>query len=216
MSIDWIKFVPALLLLLTPIALFHGRGVRYRSLPASFEGYWGRTFALGLHTIDLVRAILGGSLLVQSLEPAPELLDPMNVALNGPQIAVLATTAAVLLVAILLQTFVCKEEDAANPPFAFAIGVVLGFLPLAIAGSAIFVAIMAAFGIRSVSFFFPLLSFTVMGAGALFFGHKSIFSAGAVAAVMLTPWLFTLLFPRHFVIAYAARKTTRQPQSLEK
>jgi hypothetical protein len=33
---------------------------------------------------------------------------------------------------------------------------------------------------------------------------------------MFTPSLFTLLFPRHFVIAYAPKKTTELPEAPER
>jgi hypothetical protein len=206
MSIDWFKLIAASLLLLTPMALFHGRKVRYRSLPSGFESYWSRTFALGLHSIDFVRAILGAWLLVDAFTVDPEIRDGVR------HIPVLIQ-AAVLFSGMLLQTFVCKEEDAAYPPFAYAIGVVLGFLPPLVAGFALFVAIMAAFGLRSVGAFFPLLAISVVCAGQLFSQFKlGLFTLAAIAGATMSPWLFTLLFPRHFVIAYAAKKTATDPR----
>ena len=207
MQIDWLKLAPALLLLLVPIGLFHGRHVRFRTVPANFEGYWSRTFALGLHTVDLCRAILGAWLLVQALAPAAEVQDTTAFALSPPQVLVLATQVGVIFVATLLQTFVCKEIDAANPPIAFVIGIIFGFFPPLIAAFAVFVGVMAGLGLRSVAAFFPVLALALLGSGALFDSRKLIYGAVAVAAVMITPWLFTLLFPRHFVIAYAPKKT---------
>src|SRR5215212_2157351 len=130
MLIDWLKLVPAIVLLLAPMALFHGGKVRYRSLPSGFESYWGRTFALGLHSIDLCRAILGAWLLVEAVTVPPDFEGPMR---HAPVII----QGAVLFVGMLLQTFVCKEADAAYPPVAFAIGVVLGFLPPLVGGFAL-------------------------------------------------------------------------------
>jgi hypothetical protein len=210
MSIDWFKLIAAILVLLPPIALFHGRKVRYRSVPSGFESYWSRTFALGLHTVDLCRALLGAWLLVEALSFDPEVP-------GSARMMVASIQAVVLLVAMLLQTFVCKEIDAANPPFAFAIGLVLGFLPPLVAGFALFVAIMAGFGLRSVGAFFPLLAMSVAGAGVLFSQFKvSLPSLAALAGATMSPWLFTLLFPRHFVIAYAAKKTETHIESPEK
>jgi hypothetical protein len=210
MLIDWLKLVPAILLLVTPIALFHGSKVRFRSLPSGFDSYWSRTFALGLHTVDFLRAILGAWLLVEAVALLPE-------AEGAVRFVPPAIQGGTLLVAMLLQTFVCKETDAANPPYAFALGVVAGFLPPLVAGFALFVAVMAALGVRSVGGFFPLLAIAVVAACQLFSQYKiDLLSQLALAGACMTPWLFTLLFPRHFVMAYAAKKTTARPQSPER
>lgn len=201
MLIDWLQFGPSLLLLLTPIALFQGSRVRFRPIPSSFEGHWGRTLGLGLHTIDLGRAVLGAWLLAEALSVSPE-------AKGAIRHAVPATQAAVLIVGILLQTFVCKEPDAANPPFAYVTGIVLGFLPLHVGAFALFVAAVASFGVRWAAVFFPLLTCTIIGAGLLFGATKILFSLGAIGCAVMVPWLFTLLFPRHFVVAYAAKRST--------
>src|SRR5205814_7867286 len=110
---------------------------------------------------------------------------------EGPiRYAPVAIQGAVLFVGMLLQTFVCKEADAANPPVAFAVGVVLGFLPPLVAGFALFVAVMAAFGVRSVGAFFPILAISVVAAGLLFSQFKlDVLSLVALAGAMMAPWL---------------------------
>lgn len=211
MLIHWLTFVPALVLLLTPIGLFHGSRVQYRPIPSGFDGYWSRTIALGLHTIDLLRAVLGAWLLASALRPSLELAEAGYFALVPAQGAVLATQTAVLLVAILLQTFVCKEPDGALAPFAFGAGVVLGFLPALPGFFAVLVATVAALGLRSVGSFFPLLSLTVMAATTLILGSRNVYVATPLALTVFAPWLFTLLFPRHFVIAYAPKIVVELP-----
>src|SRR5690242_19189195 len=175
MQIDWLKLVPAILLLIIPLGLFHGRKVRFRSLPSGFDSYWSRVFALGSHTVDLLRAALGAWLLVEAITLSPDLKGPLRFVPPGVQ-------AVTLVVAMILQTFVCKETDAANPPYAFALGMVLGFLPPLVAGFALFVGVMAAFGVRSVGGFFPLLAIAVMAACQLFSQYKiNLYSQLALA-----------------------------------
>ena len=42
MLIDWLRLIPALLLLLTPIGVFHHDRVKYRALMRDWNGYWRR------------------------------------------------------------------------------------------------------------------------------------------------------------------------------
>ena len=209
MAIDWFKFVAALLLLLTPSALFHGPKVRFRPISGEWEKYWAQIFTLGAHAIDLARAATGAWLLAAALQTLPGTRSLLR---QG----VVITEAVVLVFAVTLQTLVCRgDRGEANAPFAFLIGLVLGFVPPVIAGFGLVLAIVAAAGSRVPAAFFPLLAVTVPGMGYLFSGKKFILNLAVVTCCALTPWLLSLLFSRDLVIAYRARRAdeSRLPTS---
>lgn len=210
MLIDWFKFSAALLLLLVPIGLFHGSKVRYRAVSREWDEHWLRIFSLGLHVIDLGRAVLGAWLLSQALTRAPGAAGLMR---HG----VLLTHAAVFAVAMVLQVFVCKEPDSAHAPFTFAIGLVAGYLPPTVAGFAIVFAIVIATGARLPVALFPLLAVSVAAAGFLFHGKKLLLPVSVVALAVVLPVLLSLLFSRRLVVSYRARRgsDTRATSELE-
>src|SRR4051812_2284377 len=106
MLIDWIRLVGALLLLLTPTAVFQGDRVRFRAIDRSWERYWTRILTLGLHSIDFVRAVLGNWLLIESLTPAANAHGMMR-------FAPLIIAGSVRVLAVAVQTAVCREPDSA-------------------------------------------------------------------------------------------------------
>lgn len=200
MLIDWIRFAAALGLLLTPIALFHGKKVRYRPIARDWDTHWWQILTLGLHTIDAGRAALGGWLLVDALVPDPAARGLLRY-------AVLFTQGGVMSAAVLLQTFFCKERDSAHAPFAFVGGLVFGIYPPAIAGLPLLLAITVAGGSRTPVAFFPMLALALLGIGFLLGGKGMIIKlALGVCAVML-PWLCSLLFSRDLVVSYRAKRS---------
>jgi hypothetical protein len=203
MVIDWLRFSGALLLLLVPIALFHGPRVRYRSVSRDWDRHWPRIFSLGLHSIDLGRAALGAWLLTQAVERVPGATGLLR---QG----VLLTDAAVLGVAVLVQTFVCKERDAAHAPFAFVIGLVAGFLPPLLAGFAVLLAIAIAIGARMPAALFLILAASVMAIG-YFFVRSGLPGVAIVAGAVALPSLATAMFPRRLVVSYRAKRSTVTP-----
>lgn len=206
MLIDWLKLTGALILLLPPIALLHGKRVRFRATMRDWDGYWVRTFVLGTHAIDFVRAALGAWLLVEALTRAPGAQGVMR---HAP----LLIQAGVFVFAVSLQTLVCKEPDTAHAPFTFVAGLALGFLPplmptwepLAVVGFALLLAAIVAYGARIPAVFFPLLAVVLAGAGFLF-TKKLLLPLAALCCAVALPWLLTLLFPRHFVVSYLAKR----------
>ncbi len=198
MLIDWPKLIFSLVLLLPPIALFHGERVRYRAVMRDWDGYWGRTFSLGFHSIDLLRAALGAWLLAEALQRAPEALGMMKY-------GAIVAKAAILAVAAVLQTSFCREPEAAHAPFAFVSGLVLGFLPPLVAGFGLGLAIVLTMGIHAPSVYFPLLAVTTAALGFLFTAKTLLYELISVTVAVTLPWLITLLFPRHFVSSYRAR-----------
>jgi hypothetical protein len=203
-TINWILLALALALLLVPIAVFHGERVRYRALMRDWDGYWGRTLTLGLHAIDLLRSMLGVWLLAEALRRAPE-------AQGALRYAAVAAQGGVLCVATLLQAAFCKEPETAHAPFAFIIGLTLVHVPPPVAGFSLVLAGALALGANSPTGFFPVLALGVVGTGFLFEGKKLVFECAVLAAAILMPWLFTLLFPRHFVCSYRAKRRTEPP-----
>lgn len=206
MLIVWFKLLPALLLLLPPVALFQRDHVRYRALMRDWHGHWGKTFAHGLHAVDFFRAVLGAWLLAEAITRAPNIRGVMGYASIVVQIAIISLAAG-------LQTMICKEADAANAPFAFVAGLVAGFVPPLAAGYAPFLTVSFALilasaiaaGANTPAAFFPVLSLLVTGLGILFMGQGVMLSLAVASVGALTPWMLTLLFPRHFVVAFRSR-----------
>jgi hypothetical protein len=199
MTIDWLKLIAALALLLTPVAWFHGRGVHHRDLSRDWDGYWRATLTLWTHAFDLVRAILGAWLLVEALNRAPGaqgLLKYGHWAGRG----------IVLCAATILQTVICRERDAMNAPFAFVIGLVVSLMPPLVAALGLVLGGMVAFGTHMRTLFFPVLAVSSAGLGALFLGKKLPLDLAGIGAAALLPWLLPVLFHRHAVCAYRARK----------
>jgi hypothetical protein len=206
MLIDWSKFIPALLLLLTPVALFHGRKVRFRAVSRDWDRHWVPVLSLGLHTIDFLRALLGTWLLGQALTRVAGAHG-----LAGQ--AVLITQAVVLCVAVTLQATICKEEDAINAPFTFVTGLIFGFLPPTIAGFGVLLAVVITAGLRSPEAYFPLVGIATVASGFLFSGRSMLLSLAIMFLAAFLPFLVSILFSRHMVISYRARRSdeTRPP-----
>ena len=200
MTIDWLKFLPALVLLLTPGDLFNGgEKARYRDVTRDWEGYWVRALLHGMHSIDLVRAALGTWLLLESLHGAP---DPRGLA----KYEVLMVQGGIRILAVFLQTVVCREKDAVNAPFTFVIGLLVGGLSPVVGLFAVALAVPVALGSRSALAFFPVLALGQLGIGFWFKGKGAVFSLGFGAFAALVPFLWAIMFRRDLVVAYRAKR----------
>ena len=199
MIIDWLTFAPALCLLLVPIGLFHGKKIRFCDISRDWEGHRSAILALSLHWIDLTRAALGGWLLIHALTHAHGVAGFMRYSILGIE-------GAVMVLAVGLQTFVCKEEDSAHAPFAFVTGLVLGVYPPIVAGFSIALAIALAAGSRVPVAYFPALGVLLAGIGFGFEGKKALILLGLGTCALILPWLFTIMFPRDLVFSYRARR----------
>lgn len=199
MVIDWFKFSAAFLLLLTPIGLFHGPGIRYRRVSRDWSTHLPQVWSLGLHAIDLGRAVLGAWLLSEAARRVPGVTGVMR---QAP----LLLHAAMFGLAVVLQMLVCKEPHCAHAPFAFVIGLVAGYLPPTVAGFALVFAIALAAGARLPQAFFPLVALSVAAAGFLFHGKKMLPTIGVMAGAAILPALITLLFYRPMVISYRSKR----------
>lgn len=201
MRIDWPMFAAALALTLTPVGLFHGARTRLRALSGNWSGYWARTLGHGFHTIDFLRAMLGGWYLAEGIAAVPE---ARGFGAHAP----LLVQVAVLLGGLGLQTFVSKERHAACAPLAYAAGLAIGFLPVSIGWFAVALAAVFASGVRAPALFFPALGAAIVCLGLLMSGGEVQLAILAPAAVMPAPWLLTLLFPRELTVAHLARHAT--------
>ena len=207
MLIHWFKFAAALVLLLTPITLFHGKRVRYRNIGRDWASHWPQFLSLGVNWIDFLRAFLGAWLLIDALAPLPQAKGLLR---HG----VFLTQAGVLAVATLLQSVVCKEPDAFHAPYGFAAGLVFGLFQPTIAAFTLLLAIALTLGLRTAVAFLPLLAITLVPLGLLFTHKKALLLLVAAAVAIVLPWLVTLMFRRHFVFAYRTRRTTEAPSPL--
>lgn len=201
MSLFWLTFPPALFLLLPPAGWFHRDRVRYRPISRDWHRHWTKILSLRLHLLDLLRAALGGWLLRQAALP------------TGSSATSVLLHAAVLALAVTLQTLVCRAERAALAPFAFAAGLALGYGPLLGAGFALVLAVVLTAGLRMPALFFPLLGVSIAGAEALFRGPGAVLDLAAIAGATALPWLLMLLSRRRFVVAYLARHIPRGSRS---
>jgi hypothetical protein len=208
MTIDWLKLFAALALLLPPVGWFHGRGVHHRDLSRDWDGYWKATLKLWTHAFDLVRALLGAWLLLEALNRAPG-------AQGFIKYGHWAVRGIILCVAVTLQTVICRERDAMNAPFAFVIGLVVSLLPPLVAAVGLILGGMVAFGTHMRTAFFPVLVISSAGLGALFLGKKLPLDLAAVGTAALLPWLLPVLFHRHAVCAYRARKRSNDLEPLK-
>ena len=201
MTIDWLKFIPALLLLLTPGDLLNGRKTRYRDVTRDWDGYWQRTLIHGLHAADLIRGALGTWLLLNSLHGV---VNPHGFA----KYEVLITQGGIRIFAVFLQTVICREPEAANAPFAFVTGLLLGGSSPVVAAFAVALALPIALGTRAAIVFFPVVALAHLGIGFWFKGKGAVLtlSFGAVAAMI--PFLWALMFRRDLVVAYRAKRQT--------
>jgi hypothetical protein len=198
MIVHWPQLVGALLLLLIPISLFHGRSVRYRPIGREWDRHFKQIVALPSHLIDFGRAILGAWLLTLALERAP---DAAGFERHIPLLAPIV----VLTLALLVQTFVCKERDAANAAYAFASGIVVGFLPIAVGAFALLLAVTITTGARRPLAYLPLLAISVGAIGYALGRMSYVFAIAAVDAALIAAWLSTFMFQRTVVVAYQAR-----------
>jgi hypothetical protein len=206
MIIDWPRFAFALLLLLLPIGLFHGKKVRFRPIARDWEGQWSSIFTLGQHWIDLGRAALGGWLLIEALELSAGQTGFMRYSVLGAE-------GAIMIAAVGLQTFVCREPDSANAPFAFVTGLLLGVYPPIVAGFPILLAATAATGSRVPAAYFPFLAILLPGIAFLFEGRKSLIMTAFGFCAVILPWLLSIMFHRDLVITYRARRRNPDTQS---
>jgi hypothetical protein len=210
-SINWSKFLPALLLLLAPLALLHGKNVRYRAVVRGWEGYWSRVFMLAWHPVDFIRAATGAWLLAEALRvpDAYGLMRYMPYVIHG----------VVFVAATVIHTLTCKEPESAQAPFAFLIGLVVGYLPALLLGYAPFLtavvavllAAVLARGLNSPAVFFPVLALAVIALGIVFAQKKLLLPLAAIAPALGLPWLLTLLFPRDLVVPYLMKPTVAPP-----
>lgn len=199
MTIDWLKFIPALLFLLTPADLFNGSKVRYRDVTRDWDGYRSRVLVHGMHAIDLLRAALGTWLLLDSLQGAPN-------AHGLAKYAVLLTQGAVRILAVVLQTAVCRERDAANAPFAFVVGLLIAGTSPLVALFAIAFAAPIALGSRTPVAFFPVLALAHLGIGFWFKGKAAVLGLSFGAAAAMVPFLWAMMFHLELVVAYRAKR----------
>lgn len=205
MLIDWTRFAPALVLLLTPGDLCNGAKVRYRDVTRDWEGYWRRTLSHGMHLIDLARAALGTWLLLDSLHGSPD-------ARGLAKYAVVIVQGCIGLIAVFAQTVVCREPGAVNAPFAFVIGLLLAGLSPVSSLFAIALAMTIALGSRTPIAFFPVAAIANFGIGFWFKGKPAIVGLGVASLPVLIPFFWAMMFHRDMVVAHRAKRLESESQ----
>ena len=199
MLISWPLLAPALLLLLVPIGPFFGATIRHRSIRSEWQGYGKRLFGLPHHTVDLLRAAGGAWLLAAAVTVDPAAAGAMRHA------APLLHT-GLLLAAVALQSLLCREPDSVHAPFAFLLGLTVGFLPPVVAAAAVVLTLTLSTGSRTPVLFFPALAGSAVAAGLLFEGRPAQFQLAPVALAALIPLALSLLLSRDLVVAVLPRR----------
>ncbi len=200
MQISWLHLIPALALLLVPIAWFN-TGVRHRAIHSEWRGYWKRFFTLPQHYVDLLRAAGGVFLLAHAVAPLP---GAKGIWLFVPFLAVSAIT----LIAVALQALVCRERDSVHASFAFLIGLTLGFMPPLTAGATLVFALTITLGCRIAAVFYVSLAASAAIFGFVFIGANARYVVAPLVAGALLPWLAALLLHRELVITVRPRVVT--------
>jgi hypothetical protein len=201
-TIDWLKFLPAVVLLWTPVAVLEGPRVHFREIDRDWDRHWTQIMSLWIHYFDFARAALGTWLLLASLQAIPS-------ASGLAKYAPLLIQGSIRVFAVFLQTVWCRERDSINAPFAFVAGLLItGVSPL-VATIALALAIPLAAGARSPVSFFPLLAVAFFGAGFVFGGKGLILKIAAGACAPVIPWLWAMLFNRSLVIPYRSNNSER-------
>jgi hypothetical protein len=198
--VDWLQFIAAVILLVTPGSLFYrSKKIRYREVSRDWDDHLGRIFGHGLHTIDLVRAALGTWLLIESLHTVPN-------AAGFARYAPVFTQGAIRILAVWLQTVVCPDREHANAPFAFVVGLLLGGASPLVAIFACALTLPLTMGARAPAAFFPLLGLAHLGIGFWFHGKGAVLTLGFGAIAASVPFFWAILFRRELVVAYRARR----------
>jgi hypothetical protein len=207
--VDWPQFAAALVLLLVPGGLFHGKKTRYREISRDWDEHWPRVFAHALHTVDLVRAALGTWLLINSLH---SVTNPHGLA----KYAVLFTQGSIRILAVWLQTVFCRQPDSANAPFAFVTGLLLAGISPLVAVFALALAIPLAMGSRTPAAFFPIVAIAHLAIGFWFKGKGAVLALSFGASAAMVPLLWAMLFRRELVLVYRAKRLAddHQPEPL--
>lgn len=201
MLIAWPLFAPALLLLLTPVSVFHGRRFHYRGISRHWEASWMNLPSLGLQAADLARAALGTWLLVEALSLPP------GVSGGSARYLLLGVQGGVMALGALLQTVPCREPDSAYAPFAYATGLLIGFAPPLIIAFGLTMALVATIGTRIPALYFTVLPAATLGAAFLFTGKKLLLNLGLLGFAIMLPWLVSLLFSRELVLAWRRNRS---------
>ncbi len=203
LTIDWLKFLVGLALLVTPGDWFSGGKTRYRDISRDWSGHWTRILTHGTHAIDFARAALGTWLLLDSLHPLPN-------ARGFAKYAVLCTQGSIRVFAVFIQMMVCRQKDSLNAPFAFVAGLLLtGSSPISAAFSLAF-AITVAAGSNTPIAFFPVLGLTHLAIGFWFKGKGAVASLSFGAFAAMLPMLWSLAFRRDLVITYRAKRQAEE------
>jgi len=164
-----------------------------------WDGYWLRALAHGMHSIDLVRSALGTWWLIDSLHSLP---NPQGFA----RYEVLVVQGGIRILAVFLQTVVCREKEAVNAPFTFIIGLLLAGTSPVVALFAIALAVPIALGVAHASGLFPVVALAHLGIGFWFKGKGAVFSLGFGAFAAMIPFLWAVLLRRDLVVAYRAKR----------
>lgn len=200
MTIDWIRIAGALLLLLPPIALFHGKKIRYRNVDKDWDQHWRQALTLGTHVIDFARAIAGGWMLMIALGNADQ--NPVP-ATHGVSLIILLAT---IFLACALQTIIPKRQDMMHAPLFYVAGLGFGCFHVLHVSIALLLAIALTFGIRKPSLLFLVYAVSLTAILTLFFGSGYMKFAAIVSAGIVLPWVLSMMFQREFVVSYRARR----------
>lgn len=203
LPIDWTHFAIAALVLVFPLPLLFGKGVQHRDLDRSWHNYVSKVFALWWHWLDLIRVVAGTRLLMAAVGFSH---DPRAVALPK---GIYVVVAAVLLIAVIVQTVACKAPHGFNAACVIVFGVTATLYPPLLAGLTLVSALTVALALRSLPAFFFAVPACLVGVGALLLPKWIVL--GMWAPVAVVPAILPLLFQREIVLAHRAVVVEPEP-----
>jgi hypothetical protein len=160
MTIEWVLFLPAAVLLLFPGNLFLPAGVEMLSFER-FRNASGKSRWILLRCLDPVRAFGAAFALKVSLP----LTSDMWAYVPGQEYGVLV---GVLMAGVALQTFTLKEPDVLLSPTGYVVGVLFALVPWPVAGVALIAGITCLFAFRQFMPFFAMVAMVAAAIGVLF------------------------------------------------
>ena len=199
-SLDWARFLPVAFLLLFPLPLLFARKTQYRALDENWAHYTAKGFTFPWHWLDVVRAFVGTWLLLQVLAiNPPEYIAPK---------LIYGVFGLVLVLAVTLQTVVCRSRGSFHAPFGFVIGVLIAVLSPIAAGLTLLSAFTVALAFRAAPAFFGAAAVAAPIFGYFFFPYYYLLPP--LTAMSGIPLLLPVLFQREFVLAHRHIRETHE------
>ena len=208
MSLNWILFFPALLLLFYPLELLLPKHFGLKELPYIDFGEAGARrrapWSIPALWSDGIRSFAGGFMLRSAWH--------LEAGVRGLYQAPVVASLLILSLSILVQMHTRRKDDRFIAPVAFVIGLWLALLPASVALVAVAAGGVCMVAMRSLTAFFfcGAVAVGIFGYGALHAGYWAL--AAAVLGVM--PCLISLLARRRLAVPVRVEVVTARARDI--